>query len=81
MPLGAFRAAAHREATLTEPVTCLDGRGCWGTTEPGEGDQSGETFLTAAALHIPDQPGRVHMIDCGTRPRSCCAKVTSPRSR
>ncbi|MFC9245875.1 PP2C family protein-serine/threonine phosphatase [Streptomyces sp. NPDC057136] len=63
--LGAFRAAAHRQATLAELVTYLDGSVCWSLSEPGETDQSGETFITAAILDIPDQGSRVHMISCG----------------
>ncbi|MGW0697778.1 PP2C family protein-serine/threonine phosphatase [Streptomyces sp. NPDC002867] len=66
--LGAFRAAAHRQATLVELVTYLDGSVCWGLAEPGETDQTGETFITAAILDIPDQGGVVHMIDCGHPP-------------
>lgn len=66
--LGAFRAAAHRQATLVELVTYLDGSVCWGLVEPGETDQSGETFITAAILDIPDQDSRVDMIDCGHPP-------------
>ncbi|MEU5658494.1 PP2C family protein-serine/threonine phosphatase [Streptomyces sp. NPDC047737] len=77
--LGAFRAAAHREATLTELVTYLDGSVCWGMTEPGETDRSAESFITAAVLDIPDEGSMVHMIDCGHPPpvllRDGCAST------
>jgi serine phosphatase RsbU (regulator of sigma subunit) len=66
--LGAFRAAAHRQATLIELVTYLDGSVCWSLDEPGETDRSGETFITAAILDIPDQDSRVDLIDCGHPP-------------
>ncbi|MGW8886299.1 PP2C family protein-serine/threonine phosphatase [Streptomyces sp. NPDC055749] len=66
--LGAFRAAAHRQATLAELVTYLDGSVCWGLSEPAETDQAGETFITAAILDIPDRENRVHMISCGHPP-------------
>ncbi|MDQ1006925.1 hypothetical protein QFZ82_001410 [Streptomyces sp. V4I23] len=63
-----LRAAAHRQATLAELVTYLDGSVCWGLAEPGETDRTGETFITAAIPDIPDQGGVVHMIDCGHPP-------------
>jgi serine phosphatase RsbU (regulator of sigma subunit) len=66
--LGAFRAAAHRQATLPELVTYLDGSVCWDMAEPGETDRSGETFITAAILDIPDHDISVDMIDCGHPP-------------
>lgn len=66
--LGAFRAAAHRQATLAELVTYLDGSVCWGMSEPGETDRTGETFITAAVLDIPDRGDEVHMISCGHPP-------------
>ncbi|MEU0368837.1 PP2C family protein-serine/threonine phosphatase [Streptomyces sp. NPDC006283] len=66
--LGAFRAAAHRQATLTELVTYLDRSVCWGLTEPGESDRTGETFITAVILDIFDHDGKVDLIDCGHPP-------------
>ncbi|WP_373309074.1 PP2C family protein-serine/threonine phosphatase [Streptomyces lateritius] len=66
--LGAFRAAAHRQASLVELVTYLDGAVCWDLAETGEAEQSGETFITAAVLDIPDDDSRVDMIDCGHPP-------------
>ncbi|MGX1887181.1 PP2C family protein-serine/threonine phosphatase [Streptomyces sp. NPDC055287] len=66
--LGAFRAAAHRQATLPELAAYLDGSVCWNLAEPGETDQSGETFITATILDIPDQGSMIDMIDCGHPP-------------
>ncbi|MET8677979.1 PP2C family protein-serine/threonine phosphatase [Streptomyces sp. NPDC004647] len=66
--LGAFRAAAHRQATLIELVAYLDGSVCWNLAEPGETDQAGETFITAAIVDIPDEDVRIDMINCGHPP-------------
>ncbi|TGB14704.1 PP2C family protein-serine/threonine phosphatase [Streptomyces sp. MZ04] len=67
--LGAFRAAAHRQASLRELVTFLDGSVCAGDVpEPGETDESDETFITATVLEIPDHGSGVGMIDCGHPP-------------
>ncbi|MEU4849065.1 PP2C family protein-serine/threonine phosphatase [Streptomyces gilvosporeus] len=66
--LGAFRAAAHRQATLAELAAFLDGSVCWNLTEPGENEQAGETFITAALLDIPDEGSKATMIDCGHPP-------------
>lgn len=70
--LGAFRAAAHRQASLTELVTFLDASVRWDVAadlaEPGETDESDETFITATVLEIPDHDSRIHMIDCGHPP-------------
>lgn len=66
--LGAFRATAHRQATLVELVAYLDGSVCWNLAEPSETDRAGETFITAAILDIPDQDSRVDMINCGHPP-------------
>ncbi|MEV0375027.1 PP2C family protein-serine/threonine phosphatase [Streptomyces sp. NPDC050636] len=66
--LGAFRAAAHRQATLAELAAYLDGSVCWNLTEPDETEQAGETFITAALFDIPDEGNKVNMIDCGHPP-------------
>ncbi|MFD6276039.1 PP2C family protein-serine/threonine phosphatase [Streptomyces sp. NPDC060209] len=66
--LGAFRAAAHRQASLGDLVTYLDRSVCWDLAEPGETDRSGETFITATVLDIPDRGGQVEMIACGHPP-------------
>ncbi|MGP3980410.1 PP2C family protein-serine/threonine phosphatase [Streptomyces sp. KR80] len=66
--LGAFRAAAHRQATLAELVAFLDGSVCWNLAEPGETDRVGETFITAVILDIPDQGSSIDMVHCGHPP-------------
>ncbi|MEW1615941.1 MULTISPECIES: PP2C family protein-serine/threonine phosphatase [unclassified Streptomyces] len=66
--LGAFRTAAHRQASLSELVTYLERSVCWDLTEPGETDHVGETFITATILDIPDHHGRVQMVSCGHPP-------------
>jgi serine phosphatase RsbU (regulator of sigma subunit) len=66
--LGAFRVAAHREASLGELVAYLDRSVCWELMEPGEAGTYGETFITATVLDIPDQDGHVQMVSCGHPP-------------
>ncbi|MCQ4080368.1 serine/threonine-protein phosphatase [Streptomyces sp. RB6PN25] len=72
--LGAFRAAAHRQAPLAELVVYLEGSVAWGLAEFGaaenaEEDQDiGERFVTAAVLDIPDDRSVIHMISCGHPP-------------
>ncbi|MCX5083989.1 PP2C family protein-serine/threonine phosphatase [Streptomyces sp. NPDC056210] len=66
--LGAFRGAAHRQASLGELVSYLDRSVCWDLMEPGETSRYGETFITATILDIPDRAGRVQMISCGHPP-------------
>ncbi|MFM9369957.1 PP2C family protein-serine/threonine phosphatase [Streptomyces sp. Da 82-17] len=66
--VGAFRAAAHRQAGLVDLVRYLDGSVSWSLTEPGEKDHAAETFITAAVLDIPDDDGTVLMVDCGHPP-------------
>ncbi|MFD3480583.1 PP2C family protein-serine/threonine phosphatase [Streptomyces sp. NPDC058695] len=66
--LGAFRGAAHRQASLGELVAYLDRSVCWDLMEPGETSRYGETFITATILDIPDRGGRVQMISCGHPP-------------
>ncbi|MEU2795179.1 PP2C family protein-serine/threonine phosphatase [Streptomyces sp. NPDC007117] len=66
--LGAFRAAAHREADLSELVAHLDRSVCRGLTGPDERGRFGETFITATVLDIPDRIGPVRMISCGHPP-------------
>ncbi|MDI3406022.1 PP2C family protein-serine/threonine phosphatase [Streptomyces cavernicola] len=82
--LGAFRAAAHREATLVELVKYLDGSVCWSLSEPGETDRTGETFITAAVLDIPDEGSGISMVDCGHPPpvvRRGGGRVTTVEAR
>lgn len=66
--LGAFRVAAHRQASLGELVAYLDRSVCWDLIEPGETSCYGETFITATILDILDQDGRVEMVACGHPP-------------
>lgn len=66
--LGAFRIAAHRQASLGELVTYLDQSVCWDLVEPGETGRYGETFITATILDIPDHGGRVRWSPAGTSP-------------
>ncbi|MET7437991.1 PP2C family protein-serine/threonine phosphatase [Streptomyces sp. NPDC004082] len=66
--LGAFRVAAHREASLGELVAYLDRSVCWELMEPGEAGTYGETFITATVLDIPDRDGHVRMVSCGHPP-------------
>lgn len=66
--LGAFRVAAHRQASLGELVAYLDRSVCWDLMEPGEMDAYGETFITATVLDIPDGDDRVQMVSCGHPP-------------
>jgi hypothetical protein len=74
MLLGAFRAAAHRQAPLPELVSYLEGSVCWGLAqyndtegEIAEGD-IGERFITAVILDIPDDQPVVHLVNCGHPP-------------
>ncbi|WP_328624639.1 serine/threonine-protein phosphatase [Streptomyces sp. NBC_00353] len=66
--LGAFRVAAHRQASLGELVAYLDRSVCWDLLEPGETSCYGETFITATILDILDGDGRVEMVCCGHPP-------------
>lgn len=66
--LGAFRGAAHRQASLGELVAYLDRSVCWDLMEPGETSSYGETFITVTLLDIPDHGGQAQMISCGHPP-------------
>ncbi|NUP81928.1 MAG: serine/threonine-protein phosphatase [Nonomuraea sp.] len=68
--LGAFRAAAHRQATLPRLAAHLDGAFRWDTSQwrsPEEQDTN-EDFATAVLLDIPDHDPVVHLITCGHPP-------------
>ena len=69
MLLGAFRAAAHRQAPLTELVSYLEGSVVWGLSQftEAEGDV-GERFITALVVDIPDHRQELYMINCGHPP-------------
>ncbi|MEU1513070.1 PP2C family protein-serine/threonine phosphatase [Streptomyces sp. NPDC005811] len=68
--LGAFRAAAHRQATLPRLAVHLDAAFRWDTGQwrpPAEQDTD-EDFATATLLDIPDHEPVVHLITCGHPP-------------
>lgn len=68
--LGAFRAAAHRQATLPRLAIHLDAAFRWDTSQwrpPTEQDAM-EDFATAVLLDIPDHEPVVHLISCGHPP-------------
>ncbi|MCF3961925.1 PP2C family protein-serine/threonine phosphatase [Streptomyces fuscigenes] len=67
--LGAFRAAAHRQASLSELVAYLEGSVRWGLDEVSEAESEfGERFVTAAVLDIPDDEPVLHLVTCGHPP-------------
>ncbi|WP_218007151.1 PP2C family protein-serine/threonine phosphatase [Microtetraspora fusca] len=66
--LGAFRAAAHRQADLAELTAYLDASVCWNLAEPGEDDLARECFITAILIDIPDHTPTVQMVYCGHPP-------------
>ncbi|MFI8232700.1 PP2C family protein-serine/threonine phosphatase [Streptomyces sp. NPDC085900] len=68
--LGAFRGAAHRQATLPRLAIHLDAAFRWDTSQwqpPAEQDTD-EDFATAILLDIPDHDPVVHLISCGHPP-------------
>ncbi|MCX5112579.1 serine/threonine-protein phosphatase [Streptomyces sp. NBC_00378] len=66
--LGAFREAAHREATLPALMSYLEHSVCWNLAEPAEAETAGECFITAAVLDIPDKSAQAQMVTCGHPP-------------
>ncbi|TJZ57309.1 serine/threonine-protein phosphatase [Streptomyces piniterrae] len=70
--LGAFRAAAHRQAELPALVEYLDGVASSELTDPGtpqdEQADQGESFITAAVLDVPDIESALRLINCGHPP-------------
>ncbi|WP_075030013.1 PP2C family protein-serine/threonine phosphatase [Streptomyces mirabilis] len=70
--LGAFRAAAHRQADLSALVAFLEGTVSSDLDDPaapeGEAEDRGEAFITAAVLDVPDHEPVLHMINCGHPP-------------
>ncbi|MFB7224835.1 PP2C family protein-serine/threonine phosphatase [Streptomyces sp. NPDC056227] len=66
--LGAFREAAHRQATLPGLMAYLEHSVCWNLAEPAEAETAGEFFITAAVLDIPDKTSRAQMVTCGHPP-------------
>ncbi|MFD8251556.1 PP2C family protein-serine/threonine phosphatase [Streptomyces werraensis] len=68
--LGAFRAAAHRQATLPRLAVHLDAAFRWDTSQwrAQEEHDTDEDFATAILLDIPDHEPVVHFISCGHPP-------------
>ncbi|QJS99179.1 serine/threonine-protein phosphatase [Streptomyces asoensis] len=68
--LGAFRAAAHRQATLPRLAIHLDAAFRWDTSQwrPQAEQDTNEDFATALLLDIPDHDPVVHLITCGHPP-------------
>ncbi|MEU9265158.1 PP2C family protein-serine/threonine phosphatase [Streptomyces sp. NPDC048251] len=68
--LGAFRAAAHRQATLPRLAIHLDAAFRWDTGQwrPEAAQDTDEDFATAILLDIPDHDPVVHLIACGHPP-------------
>ncbi|MER6034050.1 MULTISPECIES: PP2C family protein-serine/threonine phosphatase [unclassified Streptomyces] len=68
--LGAFRAAAHRQATLPRLAVHLDAAFRWDTRQwrAPEAQDTDEDFATAILLDIPDHEPVVHLISCGHPP-------------
>ncbi len=70
--LGAFRAAAHRQAELPVLVADLEGAVSSDLADPGtrrkERADRGETFVTAAVLDVPDTESVLHLVSCGHPP-------------
>ncbi|MEU9473157.1 PP2C family protein-serine/threonine phosphatase [Streptomyces avermitilis] len=68
--LGAFRAAAHRQATLPRLAVHLDAAFRWDTSQwrPQAAEDTNEDFATATLLDIPDHDPVVHLITCGHPP-------------
>ncbi|MFF4803423.1 PP2C family protein-serine/threonine phosphatase [Streptomyces sp. NPDC001351] len=68
--LGAFRTAAHRQATLPRLAVHLDGAFRWDASQwrsPAEQDTN-EDSATATLLDIPDHDPVVHLFNCGHPP-------------
>ncbi|MET9416326.1 PP2C family protein-serine/threonine phosphatase [Streptomyces klenkii] len=66
--LGAFRAAAHRNPPLSRLVAHLQNATYWDMAELPEGPATGEGFITAAVLDIPDHQPVLRLINCGHPP-------------
>ncbi|MFF7726612.1 PP2C family protein-serine/threonine phosphatase [Streptomyces sp. NPDC008001] len=66
--LGAFRAAAHRNPPLPRLVAHLQNATYWDMAEPRNGAATGEGFITAAVVDIPDHQPVVRLINCGHPP-------------
>ncbi|WP_405782934.1 PP2C family protein-serine/threonine phosphatase [Streptomyces sp. NBC_00859] len=67
--LGVFRALAHQDRELSEAVGLLEAGVAADRSDAGEsrgdGEDSGEAFVTAAVLDIPDAAQELHLVSCG----------------
>ncbi|WP_443057835.1 PP2C family protein-serine/threonine phosphatase [Streptomyces sp. KLMMK] len=82
--LGAFRAAAHRQAALPALVAHLEGAVSSDPNGPGVQEEE-ESFVTAAVLDVPDTEHVLHLVSCGHPPplllrdgRAAPMEVTRP---
>jgi serine phosphatase RsbU (regulator of sigma subunit) len=82
--LGAFRAAAHLQASLSELAAYLDGSVSWDLAAAADRDENdppddedgpgpvihdaAESFITAVILDIPDDGSEIQIINCGHPP-------------
>lgn len=69
--LGAFRAAAHRQAPLAELMETLEAAVRWELAESGGGPEEadlGERFVTAAVVEVPDDEPYLRVVSCGHLP-------------
>ncbi|MFI1970673.1 protein phosphatase [Streptomyces cinnamoneus] len=65
--LGAYRAAAHRNPPLPRLVAHLQNT-IYSDADPNGDVATGESFVTAAVLDIPDTEPVIHLISCGHPP-------------
>ncbi|GAA0654308.1 PP2C family protein-serine/threonine phosphatase [Kitasatospora atroaurantiaca] len=66
--LGAFRAAAHLQASLPELTAYLDGSVSWDFAGLTNGEAATESFITAVILDIPDTGLKAQVVNCGHPP-------------
>jgi serine phosphatase RsbU (regulator of sigma subunit) len=66
--IGAFRGAAHRQASISELAAYLERSVCSNMAESAESEICGESFITAALLEIPDNEPVVRVVNCGHPP-------------
>ncbi|MER7306785.1 serine/threonine-protein phosphatase [Streptomyces griseoluteus] len=84
--LGAFRAAAHRQATLPRLAVHLDAAFRWDASQwrSQSEEDTDEDFATAILLEIPDDEPVVHLINCGHPPplllRGSCVTPLTPEA-
>ncbi|WP_244501038.1 PP2C family protein-serine/threonine phosphatase [Streptomyces sp. TP-A0874] len=66
--LGTFRATARHPRELAELAGYLDVSVSWELAEPLLTEHSGETFITAALIDVPDGSETLQIVDCGHPP-------------